>query len=110
MIPLALSPSTALIVSVLPVLKMTSSLPAPGTIVPCPAVMLSEEEAAALPMRIPPVEIVSVLPAVMTKFAAVVATLRKLAIVWLVQAVVFVTWKSTFAAAPGAVVAAIEAV
>ena len=52
----------------------------------------------------------SVLPAVMTKFAAVVATLRKLAIVWLVQAVVFVTWKSTFAAVPGAVVAALEAV
>ena len=108
--PLPLSPSTELIVRVFPLLKMTSSLPAPGTIVPCPAVVPREEEAAEVPKRMPPVEIVSVWPDAMLRLAAVPALLRKLAMVCVFQAVVLLTWKSTFEVAPGAVVPAVEAV
>ena len=58
--PAALWPSTALMVSVLLLAKITSSRPVPGTIVPWPAVVLSEAAAALVPNRMPPVPMVRV--------------------------------------------------
>ena len=97
-------------VRLLPVLKITSSLPAPGTIVPCPTAVPSDELAAEFPTRMPPVLMVRVWPEAMLRLAAVAALLRKLAMVCVFQAVVLLAWKSTLAAVPGAVVPAVAAV
>ena len=56
--PLALLPSTELIVRLLPLAKITSSRPVPGMMVPPVRV----EEAAEEPKRMPPVARVRVLP------------------------------------------------
>ena len=78
--------------------KITSSRPAPGTIVPCPTVVLSEAAAAPDPKRMPPVLMVMVWPAPMRRLAAVLAFMRSELIVCVVQAAVFVWVKLTFCA------------
>ena len=78
--------------------KITSSRPAPGTIVPCPATVLSEAAAALEPKRIAPELTVMVWLAPMRRLAAVVAFMRSELIVCVVQAAVFVWVKLTFCA------------
>ena len=82
----ALSPRTELMVKVLPLAKMTSSRPAPGTTVPPVRV----EAPAEVPKRIPPVAMVSVLPAPIVAIRALVLLKRSVLIVCVAQLPVFV--------------------